>query len=123
YALRGGRSKLIASDAGDPFAALAQEWVRYDNAVFRDLPHRLQGGPLGDYLGPTATIVARSSRILEPFIAAFIRELVTRRRPRRLLDVGCDPVPTSFTRASPTATSPVPVSISSRRSSPRRVRT
>ena len=89
YSLCGGRSKLIASDAGDPFAALAQEWVRYDNAVFRDLPPRLQGGPLGDYLGPTATIVARSSRILEPFIAAFIRELVTRRRPRRLLDVGC----------------------------------
>ena len=89
YALRGGRSKLIASDAGDPFAALAQEWVRYDNAVFRDLPPRLQGGPLGDYLGPTATIVARSSRILEPFIAAFVRERVTQRRPRRLLDVGC----------------------------------
>lgn len=89
YSLRGRRARLIASGEGDAFAALVEEWMHYDAAVFRELEPRLRGAALGEYLAPTATIVARSSRVLEPFVAAYLRAEVARRRPRRVLDVGC----------------------------------
>lgn len=89
YSLRGPRARLIASGKGDAFAALVEEWMHYDADVFRELEPRLRGAALGDYLAPTATIVARSSRVLEPFVSTYLRALVARRRPRRVLDVGC----------------------------------
>ncbi|HEV8229594.1 MAG TPA: class I SAM-dependent methyltransferase [Candidatus Limnocylindria bacterium] len=89
FRLRGRRAHLLAGGEGDAFGALTEEWLHYDAAVFCELTRMLHGAPARDYLRATATIIARSSRILEPFVGAYLEDLVRRRAPRRVLDVGC----------------------------------
>src|SRR5205823_11436505 len=57
--------------------------------VYRHLAGRLRGEPLGDYLEATGNTIARSSRVLEPFVADFAREMAGKDRPVRILEVGC----------------------------------
>src|SRR6266702_915875 len=47
------------------------------------------GAPPGDYPGATGAVIARSSRLVEPILAPWLRSLVAERQPRRVLDVGC----------------------------------
>lgn len=89
YQLRGPCSRALATESGDPLAAIVEEFVTYGNSVYRHLSGRLQDEPLGDYLETTAALVARSSRTVEPWLAGFLRELVRERHPKRMLDVGC----------------------------------
>ena len=44
--------------------------------------------PPGDYLEQFGTVITRSSRVLEPFIAGFVKEAV-QSGPLRLLEIGC----------------------------------
>jgi 4-hydroxy-2,2'-bipyrrole-5-carbaldehyde O-methyltransferase len=89
YRLKGGRSRALSGGDQEVLAALLDEFVLYHASVYRHLPERLRGAPLGDYLQETAAIVARSSRIVEPFIRDYIRELVTPLPAPHILDVGC----------------------------------
>lgn len=89
YRLRGARARALSRPAGDPLAALIEEYLTYHNSVYRRLAARLRGAPPGDYLAGTGTLIARSSRITEPFIAHFIRSVVPARGPLRILEVGC----------------------------------
>lgn len=89
YVLRGRRARALVTADGDPIAALLEEWVRYHGDVFLELPPRLGGAPLGDYLTRSGALIARSSRVLEPVLADFLRAIVRQARPRRMLDVGC----------------------------------
>src|SRR5215211_7886926 len=89
YRLRGARARALSRPDGDPLAALIQEYLTYHNSVYRELAARLRGAPVGDYLAGTGTLIARSSRITEPFIAHFIRSVVKPRGPLRILEVGC----------------------------------
>ncbi len=87
YRLRGRRAKALVSS--DALQALVLEVSEYHGSVYQHLPERIRGAPLGDYLPGTATLVARSSRLAEPFVAAFVRHLVGERRPGSLLEIGC----------------------------------
>ncbi len=89
YTLRGARSRVLAEPMGDPMAAFVQEYAHYHGSVYLNLPARLTGAPLGDYLEKTADLVARSSRILEPFMGNFVQSIVQTNRPMRLLEIGC----------------------------------
>jgi SAM-dependent methyltransferase len=89
YALRGTRSRALAAPAGDPLAAFIQESVGYHGSVYRHLAARLQGAESGDYLTGSGTLIARSSRILEPYVGRFAEGAARSERPRRLLEVGC----------------------------------
>ena len=89
YRLRGARARALSRPDGDPLAALIQEYLTYHNAVYRGLAARLRGAPPGDYLAGTGTLIARSSRITEHFVAHFIRSVVPSRGPLRILEVGC----------------------------------
>jgi len=89
YQLRGRRSRALASTDGDALAAMAQEMLTYHSDVYLQLRDRMRGVPPGDYLGEQAAIIARSSRILEPYIAHFVGSIVRERGPLRLLEVGC----------------------------------
>jgi hypothetical protein len=89
YRIRGMRSKALLDPASDPLAAVIEEFVTYHASVYRHLPERLAGAPLGDYLSGTGDLIARSSRILEPFMADFVRDVATRNNPTTLLEIGC----------------------------------
>jgi predicted O-methyltransferase YrrM len=88
YTIKGRRAKAVTSRTGDPLQALILETFEYHGSVYDQLPDRLRGAPPGDYLSETATIVARSSRVAEPFIAEFARDLVKRHQPATLLEIG-----------------------------------
>jgi SAM-dependent methyltransferase len=89
YRVVGARSKAFLGDGGDGLAAMVEEMTTYYASVFEHLPATLRGGPRGDYLEATAELVARSSRILEPFLIEFVRRVAGTGKPTRLLEIGC----------------------------------
>jgi SAM-dependent methyltransferase len=89
WSLRGRRSKALAVPEADTMRAMVQEAIGYDAAVYAGLAAHLRGAPPGDYPGATSAVIARSSRLVEPILAPWLRSLVAERQPRRVLDVGC----------------------------------
>ena len=89
YRIRGARSKALIDPENDPLAAVIEEFVTYHASVYRHLAERLSGAPLGDYLTCTGDLIARSSRVLEPFVAGFVQEVASKNGPSTLLEVGC----------------------------------
>ena len=85
YRLKGQRAQVLAASDGDPYAAYLQESVILYGALYRHLPERLKGEPLDDYLASTGDLVARSSRIVEPVVADFVRRVVSTNSPMRML--------------------------------------
>lgn len=89
YRLKGPRARALAAASGDPLAAFLQEHVSYHGSVYRHLAERVRGEPPGNYLEDTGNLVARSSRIMEPFVAGFVHRVVGHLRPARILEIGC----------------------------------
>lgn len=89
YRITGKRSKTLSSSENDPLVAIVQEYITYYGSVYRNLAARLTGAPLGHYLEETGPLIARSSRVTEPYVADFVRTLVKTNKPMRILEVGC----------------------------------
>lgn len=89
YKIRGSRARALAAKDGDAIAAFVQEWVSYHAAVYQHLPEYLRGGELGNYLQGTGNLIARSSRMLEPFVAVFVQDVIRETQPARMLEIGC----------------------------------
>lgn len=89
YSLGGRLATAMASEDGEAMGALLQEYVQYHGTAFQELPHRLRGGPPGDFLNRYARTIAKSSRVAEPFLKRFVQETVRRYHPQRLLEIGC----------------------------------
>jgi len=89
YRIRGRRSRAAASEAGDPLLAMIEEMLTYHADVYRQFTSRLRGGALGNYLDELGAVIARSSRVLDPFVRSFVRSLAGTGRPMRILEVGC----------------------------------
>lgn len=89
YRLSGRRARALAGDAGDHLAAMIDEMVTYHASVYRDLSGYMRGEPPGAYLGEHASVIARSSRVLEPFLGSYVERLVRGRGALRMLEIGC----------------------------------
>jgi predicted O-methyltransferase YrrM len=89
YRLRSERSLALVDREGDPLVAMLEEFITFYGPIYQQLGERLRGAPPGDYLASTASIVARSSRLLEPVVASFIHSFIRGTRPMRLLEIGC----------------------------------
>jgi SAM-dependent methyltransferase len=90
YRLRGARAKAFATPDGDALAALVEEYVTYHGPAYRELAARmLDGAPPGDYLNGRGQMIARSSRIFEPFVRDFVETLVAGAGALNLLEIGC----------------------------------
>lgn len=89
YKIRGKRSLALVGADNDPLAALVQEYVDYHGSAHRHLAARIAGDPLGSYLEKTGSLIARSSRTLEPFVKNFVQTVVKKDEPLRILEVGC----------------------------------
>lgn len=89
YSLRGSRIRALAAESGEALRGLTGEVAEYHGEVYRDLPALLRGGERGGYLDAYDEVVARSSLLLEPFIARFVRAVVTERPTHSMLEIGC----------------------------------
>jgi len=89
YFLSGKRVKALAGDNGDTVAALVQGNVTYYNAIFREAPDRMKEGSKGDYLDDIGEVIARYSKIVEPFLSGLVLSKVKRHGSMRYLDIGC----------------------------------
>ena len=89
YSIKGKRSKAIIGHEGDMLAAMIQANITYYSSVYRKATERMHGAPLGNDLDEIGGLVARFAKMGEPFIRAFITDIVTGKKSMRVLDVGC----------------------------------
>lgn len=89
YRIAGKRSSALVGEGGDALAALIEEYVMYHAEVYRDCSKRLADGQPGDYLIGKGELIARSSRMLEPFMVEFVQRNVAGKGAMRLLEIGC----------------------------------
>lgn len=89
YRVKGSRSRALQEKRNDALAAMVEANVTYYNDAFRGFSQRLRGGPLSPGVGAIGPLVARASKIAEPYIEDFLRKEVRGKGPIRVLDVGC----------------------------------
>lgn len=89
YRIRSALAKYIADPQNDGAAAFVEEAVMMDAPAVVRMPSLLKRGELFKLSDQMPEVVARSSRILEPFIVDALDGLVPRRGAFRLLDIGC----------------------------------
>lgn len=87
YRLKGATARALAENL--PLAELVRETVLYHADVARNLGAYLGENAQGDYLKDFGGVIAESSRILEPFIKAFIYHTVKKTVPLTILEFGC----------------------------------
>lgn len=89
YRLTGRRARALREDKYDALAAMVEANVTYYNSVFRGFSDRMRGGELDEGVGLIGSLVARISKISDPYLKHFLQSLVKKRGPLRILDVGC----------------------------------
>lgn len=89
YSLRSSLAKHLAEPEHDDVAALFEEIASMHHLFITQLPARLSDGALFTLQDQDGTIVARSSRTLEPLVREAVDQAVPIAGPLRLLEVGC----------------------------------
>jgi SAM-dependent methyltransferase len=89
YRLHSRTARALVRPTGVALGAAVIELVDYHAAAFRDLPGNLLSGNQKDYLSGRSELIARSSRLVEPAVAALVRRLVGSHTPMRILELGC----------------------------------
>lgn len=89
YRLSGACAKGLAKKRNDPAAAFLLEMLRLDHRLLTDTPRRMKRGEAWTLDDQDGTIIARSSRLAEPFIKEAIRRHFPKKGKLRLLEVGC----------------------------------
>jgi cyclopropane fatty-acyl-phospholipid synthase-like methyltransferase len=87
YAIKGALSKAIAS--GHPAADWIREIVKYHGDAAANAAFFIRYGSSGDYLSDFGGVVAKSSRMAETAISAFIKRTIKKSRTHRILEIGC----------------------------------
>ena len=87
YRLKGSMARALAGNI--PLAELIRETVQYHADVALRLDTYLLQNIKGDYLKDFGGVIAESSRIMEPFIKAFIYHSVKKSSPLTILEFGC----------------------------------
>ncbi|HEX6444532.1 MAG TPA: class I SAM-dependent methyltransferase [Streptosporangiales bacterium] len=73
----------------DPVRASYEGFGGYHTELYRDLPALLRGGPGRRDTAENGELIARLAAAIDPLIRNLLVRTVTRRRPRRVLDIGC----------------------------------
>jgi SAM-dependent methyltransferase len=89
YRISGRRALALSGHDGDPLAALIEEFVSCHAAVYRDFRNLSARAGKGNYLAGKGEVIARSSRVLEPFMVEFVQSQVVGKGPLSMLEVGC----------------------------------
>ncbi|WP_107657374.1 SAM-dependent methyltransferase [Nocardia suismassiliense] len=89
YRLASRRAKALARPRNDAVAAALEEVVRFHFPVLLNAPAMLQSGARLTMSDQDGSIIARSSRIVQPFLEEAVEGVLARTGPVRLLEIGC----------------------------------
>jgi 4-hydroxy-2,2'-bipyrrole-5-carbaldehyde O-methyltransferase len=89
YGLRGRLSRRLVDVRHDAAAALVEEVVRLHNTLIIQTPSRLREGRRFALADQEGRLIARSSRVAEPFIGEAVDAVVPVEGAVRLLEIGC----------------------------------
>lgn len=89
YRLKGYLSRKLASKSNDEVSALVEEVATFHHRLILDTPRRLKKRELWTLGEHDGCLIARSSRIMEPFLVQIIDWALPASRPIELLEVGC----------------------------------
>lgn len=88
YALRGFLARRLADPANDAIAAILEEITSLHHSLLVETPERLRLGRPFTLDDQDGVLIARSSRVVEPFLHEAIDDVVAPRGTVRLLEVG-----------------------------------
>ncbi|HEX4037460.1 MAG TPA: class I SAM-dependent methyltransferase [Acidobacteriaceae bacterium] len=88
YALR-GLARTLARPQNDPVLAMVEEVAGLHHKLIAGTIPKLRTGQLWSLADQDGELIARSSRVLEPFQAEIIGRTFPARGPLRLLEIGC----------------------------------
>ncbi len=89
YTLRGKLSRRLCNAANDAAAAFVEEIAMLHHFIITQSPERLRQGRPFTLADQDGRLVARSSRLAEPFICEALDALIPRQGPVRLFEIGC----------------------------------
>src|SRR5262245_57890489 len=89
YSLRGMLAKSLARPESDAAAAFVEEVARLHNHLIIETPARLRQQRRFTLADQQGDLIARSSRLAEPFICEAVDEVIPTRGRIRLLEIGC----------------------------------
>ena len=89
YALRSRLSRQLAQPSNDGIAAMYQEVCTLHHKMITQTPARLREQRLFTLSDTDGELIARSSRILEPYILEVVDSVVPEKGVIHLLEVGC----------------------------------
>lgn len=89
YQIKGKMSKALLKPDNDAFKALLQEIVEYHYVYVMDTPTMLKKHEWFPFDEVPGELVARSSRVNEPFIFEAVDAVIPRQGKFHLLEVGC----------------------------------
>lgn len=89
YRITGKLSLALLEPANDGYQAFFEEIVKYHYLYIMETPARLRENTPFPFDESIGRLIARSSRISEPFISAAVDDVVPRRGVLDLLEVGC----------------------------------
>lgn len=90
YSLASSGARALATAKGGPLEAAVLELIDYHAECYRRLSSHLHTGEQGNYLADRADLIARSSRIVEPALADYVRRSLGKAGPApKVLEIGC----------------------------------
>ena len=89
FSLRGRRGRALVQPRNDALAAMMEAAVTYYNDTYRGVTGRMREGGSGGGIAGLGPLVARFSKITEPYVHAYVRKWASRGEGGRILDVGC----------------------------------
>jgi len=89
YVIRSRRSRQLAEPGNDALAALYQEVLTMHHDLILQTPARLREQRFFTFADMDGELIARSSRVLEPYILEAVDSVVREKGAFRLLEVGC----------------------------------
>jgi SAM-dependent methyltransferase len=89
YRLEGFLARQLAADDNDYVAALLEEVATFHYRLISETPDRLRRGERWQVADHDGRLIARSSRVMEPFVFQLIDWAVPATGALRVLEVGC----------------------------------
>jgi 4-hydroxy-2,2'-bipyrrole-5-carbaldehyde O-methyltransferase len=89
YRISGKRALALSGQDGDSLAAFIEEFVTCHAAVYQGFGNLSAQSGKADHLAGKGDLIARSSRVLEPFMVEFVQSRVAGKGPLTMLEVGC----------------------------------
>lgn len=88
YVLHGFLARKLAEPGNDAIAAILEEVATLHNRLLLETPERLRSGERFTMSDQDGIQIARSSRVIEPFVQEAIDDVLDAKGPVRLLEVG-----------------------------------